>query len=104
MRVGIIGLGLIGGSLGLDLTAKGYEVIGVSRNPETCSKALRKGVASTSGVDFSLLKGCDMVVIATPIEYILPTLKNLVPYLSPHTVVTDVGSVKESIVASAQEI
>jgi len=104
MRVGIIGLGLIGGSLGLDLTAKGYEVIGVSRNPETCSKALRKGVASTSGVDFSLLKGCDMVVIATPIEYIIPTLKNLVPYLSPHTVVTDVGSVKESIVASAQEI
>lgn len=104
MRVGIIGLGLIGGSLGLDLTVKGYEVIGVSRKPETCVKALQKGVASTSGVEFGLLNNCDIVVIATPIEYIIPTLKSLVNYLSPHTVVTDVGSVKNSIVIPAQEV
>ncbi|MGY6529130.1 MAG: prephenate/arogenate dehydrogenase [Cyanobacterium sp.] len=104
MRVGIIGLGLIGGSLGLDLMGNGHGVIGISRSPETCEKALQKGIASTSGIEFSLLEGCDIVVIATPMEYILPTLKNLVPYLSSHTVVTDVGSIKESIVAPAQEI
>ncbi|MBE9221458.1 prephenate/arogenate dehydrogenase [Cyanobacterium stanieri LEGE 03274] len=104
MKIGIIGLGLIGGSLGLDLTAKNYHVVGVSRNPKTCSKALQKGVATKSGVDLSLLKDCDVVVIATPIEYIIPTLKSLLQYLSSHTVVTDVGSVKESIVREAQKI
>lgn len=40
MKIGIIGLGLIGGSLGLDLTAKGYEVIGVSRKKKKLAIAL----------------------------------------------------------------
>ncbi|AFZ47194.1 arogenate dehydrogenase (NADP) [Cyanobacterium stanieri PCC 7202] len=104
MKIGIIGLGLIGGSLGLDLTAQGYHVVGVSRRAETGTKALKMGVAKESGVDLSLLKNCDVVVIATPIEYIIPTLRKLVNHLSLHTVVTDVGSVKESIVEEAQKI
>ncbi|MGK7938448.1 MAG: arogenate dehydrogenase, partial [Xenococcaceae cyanobacterium] len=40
MKIGIVGLGLIGGSLGLDLKAQGHEILGISRQATTCQIAL----------------------------------------------------------------
>ena len=42
-NIGIVGLGLIGGSLGLDLRALGHQVLGISRHPETCQRAIERG-------------------------------------------------------------
>ncbi len=98
MKVGIVGLGLIGGSLGLDLRSQGVEVLGVSRRERTCDLALELGVADRTSVSLSLLAEAEVVFICTPIAAIAPTLKQLIPYLTPPTIITDVGSVKAPVV------
>jgi arogenate dehydrogenase (NADP+) len=98
MKIGIIGLGLIGGSLGLDLKKQGQEIVGISRRQETCEIAIKQGIVDTASRDFSILKNTDIVFICTPIESIIPTLKNIIPFLNFDTIVTDVGSVKTAIV------
>ena len=98
MKVGIVGLGLIGGSLGLDLRSQGVEVLGVSRRERTCDLALELGVADRTSVSLSLLAEAEVVFICTPIAAIAPTLKQLIPYLAPPTIITDVGSVKAPVV------
>lgn len=98
MNIGIVGLGLIGGSMGLDLRALGNKVLGVSRREETCCQALELGVVDEASVDLSLLSAADVVVICTPIAAIAPTVKQLIPHLSHRAIITDVGSVKASVV------
>lgn len=98
INIGIVGLGLIGGSIGLDLRTLGYRVLGVSRREQTCQKALALGAVDEASLDLSLLSIADVVFICTPIAVIIPTLEELIPFLSPATIVTDVGSVKVPIV------
>ena len=104
MKIGIVGLGLIGGSLGLDLKAQGHEILGVSRQENTCQIALDKGIVDRASTDLSLLATAEIVIVCTPIGAIAPTLAKLVPYLSPETIVTDVGSVKEPIVEACTSL
>jgi len=98
MNIGIVGLGLIGGSLGLDLKALGHQVLGVSRHCETCQLAIELGVVDQASVNLTLLAGADVVFICTPIAAIAPTVEQLIPHLSPDTIITDVGSVKAVVV------
>jgi arogenate dehydrogenase (NADP+) len=104
MNIGIIGLGLIGGSLGLDLRSHGDKVLGVSRQQSTCDIALQKGVVDESSTSLELLAAADLIFICTPIHLIVPTLAKLTPYLKPQAIVTDVGSVKEAIVANCSPL
>jgi arogenate dehydrogenase (NADP+) len=98
MNIGIVGLGLIGGSLGLDLRTLGYQVLGVSRQEQTCQRAIERGVVDDASLNLTLLAAADVVFICTPIAAIAPTVQQLIPHLSPHTVITDVGSVKAAVV------
>ncbi|NEP78523.1 MAG: prephenate/arogenate dehydrogenase [Okeania sp. SIO3C4] len=98
MNIGIVGLGLIGGSIGLDLRTLGYPVFGVSRREQTCQKALALGAVDEASLDLSLLSIADVIFICTPIAVIIPTLEELIPFISSTTIVTDVGSVKVPIV------
>lgn len=98
MKIGIVGLGLIGGSLGLDFRAQGFSVLGISRQPATCIRAIERGAVDQASVDFSLLSEAEIIFLCTPISAIVPTLKTLIPYLQKETLITDVGSVKASIV------
>lgn len=98
MNIGIIGLGLIGGSLGLDLRACGYKVLGVSRREQVCQKASDRGVVDLASIDFAILAEAEVIFICTPIAAILPTVNQLIPFLNPATVLTDVGSVKAPVV------
>ncbi|PIG95344.1 prephenate/arogenate dehydrogenase [Gloeocapsopsis sp. IPPAS B-1203] len=98
MNIGIVGLGLIGGSLGLDLRLQGYRVLGVSRREQTCEQAIACGAVDTASVDLATLKATDLIIICTHIAAILPTVQQLIPHLSPATVLTDVGSVKVPVV------
>ncbi|GAB4244442.1 MAG: prephenate/arogenate dehydrogenase [Stanieria sp.] len=97
MKIGIVGLGLIGGSLGIDLRTQGHEILGVSRQESTCLVAVEKGIVDRASTDLKLLSSADIIFVCTPIGAIIPTVKELVPYLNPNAIVTDVGSVKGAI-------
>ncbi len=98
MNIGIVGLGLIGGSLGLDLRALGHQVLGVSRQERTCQIAIERGVVDDASVNLTLLAAADVVFICTPIGQIASMVQQLIPHLSPNAILTDVGSVKTPVV------
>jgi arogenate dehydrogenase (NADP+) len=100
MQIGIVGLGLIGGSLGLDLKAQGHTILGVSRRDRTCTVAVERGVADRASTELSSLSGADVIFLCTPIGQLQTTVEQLIPHLQPHTILTDVGSVKGSVVST----
>lgn len=98
MKIGIVGLGLIGGSLAFDLRTQGHYLLGVSRQIQTCQTAIQRGIVDEAGQNLELLTEVEIIFLCTPIAAIVPTLQKLMPILSPPTLVTDVGSVKGFIV------
>ena len=104
MKIGIVGLGLIGGSLGLDLRSQGHQIYAVSRKPDTCKIALDKGIADYSSTDFEILSETEVVFVCTPIFAIASSIKQIIPYLKPETIITDVGSVKQPIVDECSQL
>ncbi|HYW19675.1 MAG TPA: prephenate/arogenate dehydrogenase [Nodularia sp. (in: cyanobacteria)] len=98
MKIGILGLGLIGGSLGYDLRSQGHHVFGVSRRSSTCERAIALGSVDEASVEMSLLATAGVVFICTPIGLIIPQFQQLINHLPVTTVITDVGSVKAPIV------
>lgn len=98
MKIGILGLGLIGGSLALDLRSQGHHLLGVSRRESTCQKAIDIGSVDQASVDLKLLASADVIFICTPIGLIVPQVEQLMVYLPTTTIITDVGSVKAPIV------
>lgn len=98
IHIGIVGLGLIGGSLALDLRRQNYTILGVSRRSSTCEQAIAHGIVDEADVDLGLMARADLVFLCTPISLIQPTAMQLIPHLSPTTVLTDVASVKAPIV------
>lgn len=104
MNIGIVGLGLIGGSLALDFKAQGHQVFGVSRREDTCRQAIARGVVADASSHMNLMAAAEVVFICTPIAAIVPTVTQLIPHLAPTAVVTDVGSVKAPIVQSVSQL
>ena len=108
MRVAIIGLGLIGGSLGLALKQageSGLDVVGYVRRQEVASTALSSGVVDR--VETSLAKTvreADLVIIATPVLTIKDILSQIANYLVPGCIVTDTASTKLQVMKWAEEI
>lgn len=98
MNIGIVGLGLIGGSLGFDLRSRGHRILGVSRRASTCDRAIARGLADTASPALSSLKTADVVFLCTPLGVMAATLQAMQPHLAAHTIVTDVGSVKGWVV------
>ncbi|MFN7677130.1 MAG: prephenate/arogenate dehydrogenase [Cyanobacteriota bacterium] len=97
--VGLVGLGLIGGSLALDLRARGAEVRAWVHRPRTAERALERNLAQRVSTDPEVLEGCGLVVLALPLDQLLAPPPELVPALPAGAVVTDVGSVKGPVVA-----
>ncbi len=99
-RVGIVGLGLIGGSLAklIREVFPDTHIVGVSRNQAVRTQALQDGSLSAAGADIGVLSEMDLVFVATPIEVVVDTVKALQATLSPRAIVTDVASVKRDIV------
>jgi len=106
-RIAIIGLGLIGGSLGLALKqAKGdeLEIIGFARRPETASEAVRRGAVDRAEAQLArAVSGADIVVIATPVLTMEDILRAIADHLPPDSIVTDTGSTKVQIMKWARE-
>ena len=95
--VGIVGLGLIGGSLGLDLRALGWSVQGLVHRTATAERALERGLVDAVSTDPLCLSACDLVILALPIPALLAPDSTLLKALPRSAVVTDVGSVKQPV-------
>lgn len=93
--VAIVGLGLIGGSLGQALRRSGrYRVLGFSRRAGALREAKRRGAVDEVCSRWEDIRAADIVVVATPVDRIVPAVRRILPYLRPGAWVTDVGSVK----------
>jgi arogenate dehydrogenase (NADP+) len=104
MKIGIIGLGLIGGSLGIDLRAQGHQIFGVSRDTATCLTAEQRGIVDTASTNLDILQETDIVIVCTPIRAIASTIEKLIPHLNSDTIITDVGSVKFPVVQECSQL
>jgi prephenate dehydrogenase len=112
----IFGVGLIGGSLARALRERGERgeaagartVIGVGRSSASTARALELGVIDGSAAlndDAALraaLSGADIVLLAAPVAQTQPLLERIAPFLDAGTIVTDAGSTKSDVVASAR--
>lgn len=93
-NIGIIGLGLIGGSLGLALTNKNYKVYGFDNNDLHSKKAVELDlVCDIISID-EMLNICEVIFVATPTRVSLNIIKKLLSKVKPNQVVIDVGSTK----------
>lgn len=105
-RIAIIGLGLIGGSMGLALRrAKGdLEIVGFARRPEVASKAIELGaVDHTEGSLISAVKGVDLVLLATPAMAMKGIMAEIGGSLNDGCIVTDTASTKARVMGWAEE-
>ena len=98
MKITVIGLGLIGGSMALDLKARGFcsHITGVDTDPENAKKALELGIADEiKPLEDSL--SSDLVIVSTPVTATAKMLSHILDLAGEHTVVMDVGSTKNEI-------
>jgi prephenate dehydrogenase len=102
VKVAVVGLGLIGGSLARDLAAKGHEVLGYDRDRATLRRARRAGAVTTVlGPSLDGIEAADVAVIALPVDRTQRVLLDRADRLREVKAVTDVGSTKRSIMRAA---
>ncbi len=97
-NITIIGLGLIGGSLGLafkDGGGTGVRVTGVDQDQHSLMSALKQGVVDESTDDLRAgVEQADIIFLCVPVLQIMPVVEKMLPYVKPGVILTDVGSTK----------
>ncbi len=104
MRLAVIGLGLIGGSLARALRAAGAvsEVVACGRSPDSLARALELGVADRVTTDAAdAVRAADVVLLGVPLGAMRDLMAQIAPALPAAAIVTDVGSTKQSVIADA---
>ena len=104
MNIGIVGLGLIGGSIGLKLQTLNHTIYGVTNNNYNEKKAKERKLANFVSCNFGILKECTLVILALPIKDLIKPSKNLITAIPKGAIVTDVGSIKEPIINTWEKI
>ena len=105
-KITIIGVGLIGGSIGLALKEKkpNFKIIGIDKQ-EIIKKATARGAIDEGTVNLEEgIEEADIVIIATPVKTILDLLPQINPFLKKGCLVTDTGSTKQQIVQKANKV
>jgi len=96
-RAGIVGTGLIGGSIGLALRARGWHVTGTDRDEARAARALELGAIDAAGWD----PDAEITFLATPVQAVAAAAREALA--AGPGVVTDVGSVKASITSAVAD-
>jgi len=98
-KVVIVGVGLLGGSLARDLKRLDLAktVVGVCRSEKTAKAAISEQIVDQVEELASACKNADLIVLATPMQAMVPVLKELTPHVGSETILTDVGSVKTDL-------
>ncbi len=108
IKLAIIGVGLIGGSLGLCLKralGDGIYITGLCRTERSMQHAVKCGAVDYASADLAEVVGdADIVFLSPPVLQIVPMVQRLLPYLSPHTILTDAGSTKGYVWQHLREI
>ncbi len=104
MNIGIVGLGLIGGSIGLKLQRLNHTIYGVTNNNLNKKKAIERNLANIVSCDFNILKECSLIILALPIEDLIHPSNDLINAIPKDATVTDVGSIKEPIIDTWEKI
>lgn len=104
MKIGIIGLGLMGGSLALSLKKLPFvtTIVGNDHNKEHEAEALERGLVNAI-VEFEEIKYCDVIILAVPVNAVIATLHDLTD-IAAETTIIDLGSTKEIIVRSVPDV
>ena len=106
-HITLIGVGLIGGSFVLDLKRLGLveKVVGIDLNRENLDRALERKVIDEAFTEIGAesIGGADLVLIATPVSTLPAICQAIRPFLSAQTLVSDVGSTKQSALAAFAE-
>jgi prephenate dehydrogenase len=106
-KVTLVGVGLLGGSLGLALKQRRLAgtVEGCVRREASVAECLKGGAVDHAGLDLRrAVAGADLVVLCTPIAQMRPLAEQMLPALRRGALVTDVGSVKGSVVADLEPL
>ena len=99
MKVTVIGLGLIGGSMALDLRKSGLatELTGIDSNPEHTKKALELGLVDVIDTDKHSIASADLIILAIPVSSLCKILPSVLDTVKKDAVVIDAGSTKNLI-------
>lgn len=103
-RLGIAGVGLIGGSLGLAARQSGLadHVLGIGRSESRLATAAELGAVDSWTTDFaSGARECDVLYLSAPVSVIIEQLRQLSSFAKTDLIVTDAGSTKAAILAAA---
>src|SRR5215831_3949268 len=106
-RLIIVGVGLIGGSLGLAARAHGLvsEVVGFGRTEANLKIALERGILDSYTFDpAEAALGADLLLLAVPVEATRATAEKFIPHLPPGCIITDAGSTKEQVVKTLEQV
>lgn len=106
-RVTIAGVGLIGGSLALAARAAGLigEVTGLGRSRDNLETALRRGIVDRYTHDpLEAAHGADLLILAVPVRSLATVAAACAPALPHHALVSDVGSVKVSVMRDVESV
>lgn len=98
MKVYIVGIGLIGGSMGLDIKSI-YDdaiVFGIDANEKHLDEAIHLGIINQKATENDLINA-DLVIVAVPVDVALVILPEILNKIGEHTLVFDVGSTKNPI-------
>ncbi len=104
-RVALLGIGLIGSSIAINLRERGLagHIAIATRRPETLDRARELGLGHSYHSDFAdAVAGADLVVLCVPVGACTTVTKAIAPALAPGAIVTDVGSVKGAVVEAMQ--
>ncbi len=103
MNVTLIGCGLIGGSMVLDMRKAGMiqSVTGIDSNPDHLKAANRRNIIDRQGTVETDISGADLVILAVPVDAAKEIIIDILDYSGSKTVIMDVGSTKAGICKSA---
>ena len=104
MNIGIVGLGLIGGSIGLKLKKLNHTVYGCVNNASNEKIAIDRKLADVISCDYRILKNCQLIILALPIKDLMNPSIELINSIPSNAVVTDVGSIKYPIIKIWEKI
>jgi prephenate dehydrogenase len=97
-KIGIIGLGLMGGSLAKALKGKCESLFGFDTHLPTLQLALATQTVDFASSDFSSLSEVDVLILATPVNIILDIIPSLPSFIKQNCILIDLGSTKKAIV------
>ena len=113
-KIALIGVGLLGGSLGAVARSHGsnpqrrglaQRVAGFVRRPESALECAQANVTDEASLNLeAIVRDADLIVLCTPIAQMRPITERFIPFAKPGAIVTDVGSVKAEIVRSLEPL